>query len=98
MKLECKFFESKYTLATGTITVDDTFVISIVIRQSKSGNAFVAYPSAKKQDGTYRDVAYCLKREINDGILAKYDAWRREQSKQETPKGATILGSTVEII
>lgn len=98
MKLECKFFESKYTLATGSITVDDTFVIRITIRQSKSGNAFVAYPSAKKQDGTYKDVAYCLKREINDGILAKYDAWRREQSKQETPNDATILDNTVEII
>lgn len=82
MKLEINFYKSNFALARGSLIVDETFVITFTIRQSKRGAAFVSYPSYKKQDGTYKNTAYSLKKDINTAILTKYGEWRRNQPSE----------------
>ncbi len=60
-----------------TITLDNSFVVrDLKIIQGKSG-MFVAMPSKKRKDGTYRDMAHPLNTEtremIEKKIMAEYD-------------------------
>jgi len=60
-----------------TITLDDCFVIrDLKVIHGNSG-LFIAMPSKKRRDGTYRDVAHPLNRETREWmeqiILAEYD-------------------------
>ncbi len=60
-----------------TITFDNSFVVrDLKIIQGKSG-MFVAMPSKKRKDGTYRDMAHPLNTEtremIEKKIMEEYD-------------------------
>ena len=60
-----------------TITLDDAFVVrDLKIIQGKSGY-FVAMPSKKRKDGTYRDMAHPLNSEmrqmIESRVMAEYE-------------------------
>jgi stage V sporulation protein G len=67
-----------------TITIDNCFVIrDLKVIQGKNG-LFVAMPSKKRKDGTFRDTAHPLNNEtremIESRILAAYE---REIGKAE---------------
>ena len=60
-----------------TITFDDCFVVhDIKIIEGESG-VFIAMPSKKMPNGSYRDIAHPInsdtRKEIEDRILAKYE-------------------------
>ncbi len=60
-----------------TITLDSSFVVrDLKIIQGKTG-FFVAMPSKKRKDGTYRDMAHPLNSEtrqmIESKVLAEYE-------------------------
>lgn len=63
--------------AFATITIDDCFVVTdLKVIQGKKG-LFVAMPSRKRKDGTFKDVAHPLNQETRDSIekrvLQAYD-------------------------
>lgn len=54
--------------AFATITIDDCFVVTdLKVIQGKKG-LFVAMPSRKRKDGTFKDVAHPLNQETRDSI------------------------------
>ena len=60
-----------------TITFDDCFVVhDIKIIEGESG-VFIAMPSKKMPNGSYRDIAHPInsdtRKEIEDHIIAKYE-------------------------
>jgi stage V sporulation protein G len=60
-----------------TITLDNSFVVrDLKIIQGKTG-VFVAMPSKKRKDGTYRDMAHPLNTEtremIESSVMAEYE-------------------------
>lgn len=60
-----------------TITFDDCFVVhDIKIIKGESG-VFIAMPSKKMPNGSYRDIAHPInsdtRKEIEDRIIAKYE-------------------------
>ncbi len=66
-----------------TVTIDDCFVIrDIKIIQGHDG-LFVAMPSKKKKDGTYRDIAHPVNQETRE-IFEKqiFDAYEKMLSEQ----------------
>jgi stage V sporulation protein G len=62
-----------------TITLDNSFVVrDLKIIQGKTG-FFVAMPSKKRKDGTYRDMAHPLNQETRQMIEARVmDEYERE--------------------
>lgn len=79
MKIKTRFFKSYEFGTTGSITIEDTFVISIVVRKSSvDGAYFISYPSYKTKQGEYKNSAYCLKSEINRAILNHFSEWKQE--------------------
>ena len=63
--------------AYATITLDNAFVVrDLKIIQGNSGY-FVAMPSKKRKDGTYRDMAHPVNTEtrhmIETSVLAEYE-------------------------
>ena len=59
-----------------TITFDDCFVVRDLKVISGNNGLFVAMPSKKRKDGTYRDTAHPLNNEtrqmIESKVLAEY--------------------------
>ncbi len=73
-----------------TIIFDDCFVIrDLKVINGKSG-LFVAMPSRKRKDGTFKDLAHPLdngtRKKIEDKILEEYS---REVLKKEVHSNAT---------
>lgn len=73
-----------------TIIFDDCFVIrDLKVINGKSG-LFVAMPSRKRKDGTFKDLAHPLdngtRKKIEDKILAEYN---REVLKKEVHSSTT---------
>ncbi|HEY3347157.1 MAG TPA: septation regulator SpoVG [Nitrospirota bacterium] len=68
-----------------TITLDNSFVVrDLKIIEGKTGH-FVAMPSKKRKDGTYRDMAHPLNTETRDMIESKVMAeYEREVGKLQT--------------
>jgi len=62
--------------AYATITFDDCFVVRDLKVISGNNGLFVAMPSKKRKDGTYRDTAHPLNNEtrqmIESKVLAEY--------------------------
>lgn len=70
--------------AMASITIDNDFVVhDIKVIESKEG-LFMAMPSRKNPDGTYRDIAHPINAEtrekIEKAILEKY---KEEQENEE---------------
>ncbi|MDZ4661851.1 MAG: septation regulator SpoVG [Pseudomonadota bacterium] len=73
-----------------TVTIDDCFVIrDIKIIQGHDG-LFVAMPSKKKKDGTYRDIAHPVNQETRQ-IFEKqiFDAYEKMVAEQSPPQNET---------
>ena len=64
-----KMLEDKGKLkASGSITLDDAFVVSGVSVIEGSKGLFVSLPSVKGNDDKYHDTAYPLSKELRDDI------------------------------
>ena len=67
-----------------TITIDDCFVVRDLKVIKGNNGLFVAMPSKKRKDGTFRDTAHPLNNEtremIESKVLAKYE---REIERKE---------------
>lgn len=63
--------------AYATITFDDCFVVRDLKIINGNSGLFVAMPSKKRKDGTFKDVAHPLNNEfrakIEDAVLDAYD-------------------------
>ena len=72
-----------------TITFDDCFVVRDLKIISGTNGLFVAMPSKKRKDGTYRDTAHPLNSEMRNAIESKVlDAY-------QAAKGVEKLGGVV---
>ncbi|OGL41272.1 MAG: septation protein SpoVG [Candidatus Schekmanbacteria bacterium GWA2_38_9] len=74
-----------------TIVFDDCFVVrDLKVINGKSG-LFVAMPSRKRKDGTFKDLAHPLdngtRKKIEDKILAEYN---KEVLKKEVHSSTTV--------
>ena len=69
--------------AYATITFDDCFVVrDLKIIHGNSG-LFVAMPSKKRKDGTFKDTAHPLNNETREMIESRVlDVYEREMAKQ----------------
>lgn len=69
-----------------TITLDDCFVIRDLKVIHGTSGLFIAMPSKKRRDGSYRDIAHPLNRETREWmeqlILTEYD---REMKGRDAP-------------
>ncbi len=68
--------------AVASITIDDCFVVHDIRIFERDGEFFVAMPSRKASDGSYKDIAHPLNTEtreyIQKTILDSYQAFLRE--------------------
>ncbi|MBF8257697.1 MAG: SpoVG family protein [Actinobacteria bacterium] len=69
--------ENEKLKAYATIIFDDCFVVRDLKIIDGNNGLFVAMPSKKKKDGTYRDTAHPLNTETRDmiegAVLAEYE-------------------------
>ena len=72
--------------AYATVTFDDCFVVrDLKVIHGNSG-LFVAMPSKKRKDGTFKDVAHPLNNEFRSKIeTAVLDAYEREKGSPHPP-------------
>lgn len=68
-----------------TITFDDCFVVRDLKIIAGTSGLFVAMPSKKRKDGTYRDTAHPLNSEMRTAIETKV----LEAYRQATGEGAS---------
>jgi len=63
--------------AIATLTFDDEFVIHDVKVIDSEGRLFVAMPSRRMPDGTYRDIAHPINRDarekLESSVLGEYE-------------------------
>ena len=65
-----------------TITFDNCFVVRDLKVIDGNKGLFVAMPSKKRKDGTYRDMAHPLNNETRHMIEARvFEEYRREKQK-----------------
>lgn len=79
-----------------TITLDDCFVIRDLKVIHGTSGLFIAMPSKRRRDGSYRDIAHPLNRETREWmerlILSEYDREMRERDPVDTlPKAASAM-------
>jgi stage V sporulation protein G len=77
-----------------TITLNDCFIIrDLKVIQGKSG-MFVAMPSKKTRDGSFKDIAHPLnsdtRQQMEDLILEAYEASLKDQKKPEETKTSQL--------
>jgi stage V sporulation protein G len=72
-----------------SITFDNAFVVRGLKVIAGNSGLFVAMPSRRGKDGTFRDVAHPINNEtramIENAVLAEYD--RQLETAGETPSG-----------
>ena len=77
-----------------TITFDDCFVVRDLKVISGNNGLFVAMPSKKRKDGTYRDTAHPLNNQtremIESKVLEEYDK-EIHKSKFQDPNNKVIM-------
>ncbi len=73
-----------------TITIDNCFVVRDLKIIEGSKGLFVAMPSKKRKDGTFRDTAHPLNNETRDliesKVLAEYEQSQKEGKHSKEPK------------
>ena len=84
--------------AYATITFDDCFVVrDLKVIHGNSG-LFVAMPSKKRKDGTFKDVAHPLNNEfrskIEQKVLDAYEAERAAAAGTPAKQGSSAPGSS----
>ena len=71
-----------------SITIDDCFIIKDIKVINGNKGLFVAMPSRKRKDGSYKDIAHPLnsetRRMLEERVLGEYE--------KEISKGATTQG------
>ena len=70
-----------------TITFDDCFVVRDLKVINGNNGLFVAMPSKKRRDGTFRDTAHPLDNRTRETIESKV----LEEYKRELEKGNSVL-------
>lgn len=75
-----------------SIVIDDAFVISdIKIIDGRQGR-FLSMPSARRKDGTFRDIAHPLnaetRRQVEDLVFSRYDELLARDQAAESAPGA----------
>jgi len=84
--------------AFASVTFDDCFVVRDLKVIDGTNGLFVAMPSRRMPDGTFKDVAHPLNNEtrkmIEEKVLAKY---REELEAQGAPAGGTATPERAEI-
>jgi stage V sporulation protein G len=88
--------------AYATVTFDDCFVVrDLKIIHGNSG-LFVAMPSKKRKDGTFKDIAHPLNNEfrakIEKAVLDSYEKDMSSQVQQAPPIKPTVEPKTPEQI
>jgi stage V sporulation protein G len=83
--------------AYATITIDSAFLIRDLRVINGNTGLFVAMPSRKMKDGTFKDIAHPLNSEtrqiIEKKVLAEYERELASPSKRpERPEGAAESG------
>lgn len=79
-----------------TITLDDCFVIRDLKVIHGTSGLFIAMPSKRRRDGSYRDIAHPLNRETREWmeqmILSEYDREIKERAPSDSlPKAASDM-------
>lgn len=81
-----------------TITIDDCFVVRDLKVIRGTTGLFIAMPSKRRRDGTYRDIAHPLNSQTREwmeqAILEEYDREIRKwepSSPEDLPKAAGTL-------
>ncbi len=74
--------------AVASITIDDCFVVHDIRIFERDGAYFVAMPSRKASDGSFKDIAHPLNTEtreyIQNIILESYNAYLKENAADES--------------
>ncbi len=70
-----------------TITIDDCFIIRDLKIINGDKGLFVAMPSRKRKDGTYKDIAHPLNNETRQMIESKILAEYEKELSRETVAG-----------
>ena len=72
--------------AVASITIDDCFVVHDIRIFERDGALYVAMPSRKASDGSYKDIAHPLNTEtreyIKNVILESYNAFLQEHGEE----------------
>lgn len=80
--------------AYATITFDDCFIVRDVKVIQGSNGLFIAMPSRKKPDGTYKDIAHPLNNETRKKIEDKVlDIYKIELEKPRDEKAGASMNS-----
>ena len=78
--------------AYATITFDDCFIIRDLKIINGNNGLFVAMPSKKRKDGTFRDTAHPLNNEtrrmIEDVVLGEYEKEIEETGTEDLMEGS----------
>lgn len=74
-----RFYESQYFPAMVYLKIGPVVISGLSIRENKDGDIFVSWPARKLQDGTYKNTAYTVDKDLNDMILDAYDVWVDER-------------------
>src|SRR5262245_39281331 len=73
-----------------TITIDNCFVVRDLKIIHGNNGLFVAMPSKKRKDGTFKDIAHPLNSETRDmmeeKILAAFDVEMKNSGKDPIPR------------
>jgi len=80
-----------------TITIDDCFVVRDLKVINGNNGLFVAMPSKKRKDGTFKDTAHPVNNETREMIEKKVlSAYEQELEKVESAAPADDTGETSE--
>lgn len=93
--VKLKGLEDKGKLkATGSITLDDAFVVTGISVFEGPNGLFVSLPSVKGSDGKYRDTAYPLSKELRDEINREVmSEYRRERDLDQVIEMMELSGN-----
>ncbi len=73
--------------AYSTITFDNCFVVRDIKVISGNSGLFVAMPSKKRKDGSFKDIAHPLNNDFRAKIEeAVLEAYQKEQESSEVPE------------
>lgn len=77
-----------------TITFDDCFVVRDLKVISGNTGLFVAMPSKKRKDGTFKDIAHPLNNDFRAKIeKVVLDAYQQEMEKSGVPASVPVASS-----
>ena len=88
-------FEDRGKLkATGSITLDDAFVVTGIGVFEGPNGLFVSFPSVKGRDGEYHNSAYPLSKELREEITREVmSEYRRERDRDQVIERMELGGN-----